>query len=290
MTFRKVILSLAVLLLAPVPLALAQGTYTQIDYPGEPDTITLGINAAGDIVGSFWNGGRDRGGFLLSGSVYTSILYPGAERTAPSGINDAGQIVGSTFQPTVGFEYDIGTPGVTTIQYPNVAETFPTAINDAGTVAGYFYVKNRVSTAGFELINSSYRQVTGSGMSSLYVWGISGAGELAGFGYNTLGMVTDFVFPSTGFEQVTIPNLENAIVFGINPQGSALIGYATLPSGTNIGFVSRDGRVTALQFPGATETYAQGINAAGEVVGYFADASSHFHGFTWTPPADAAKK
>jgi len=38
MTFRKAVLSLAVLLLATAPLALGQGTYTQIDVPGSLTT------------------------------------------------------------------------------------------------------------------------------------------------------------------------------------------------------------------------------------------------------------
>jgi probable HAF family extracellular repeat protein len=35
--------------------------------------------------------------------------------------------------------------------------------------------------------------------------------------------------------------------------------------------------------PGTIETVAWGINAAGQIVGYFWDATGHFHGFVATP-------
>ena len=39
-------------LIATVPL-MAQGTYTQIDYPGARETFIYGINNAGDIAGAY---------------------------------------------------------------------------------------------------------------------------------------------------------------------------------------------------------------------------------------------
>jgi probable HAF family extracellular repeat protein len=41
----------------------------------------------------------------------------------------------------------------------------------------------------------------------------------------------------------------------------------------------------SLSFPGSITTEAYGINAAGEVVGYFIDQNYNTHGFLWTPPA-----
>jgi hypothetical protein len=76
MRFSKAVLSLAALLFATAPLALAQGTYTQIDVPGSILTFVSGIDTAGDIVGSYADPTSRRHGFLLSGGVYTTIgLY-----------------------------------------------------------------------------------------------------------------------------------------------------------------------------------------------------------------------
>src|ERR1700674_3559593 len=98
----------ALLLIATVSLALAQGTYTQIDYPGASWTYAEGIDSAGDIVGYYVDTVGEHG-FLLSGGGYTSIDYPGAKYTVASGINDNGQVVGGTLDLAVGFLYDVQT-------------------------------------------------------------------------------------------------------------------------------------------------------------------------------------
>ena len=41
----------------------------------------------------------------------------------------------------------------------------------------------------------------------------------------------------------------------------------------------------ALSFPGSIITVAPGVNATGDVVGYFIDSSDVPHGFLWTPSA-----
>lgn len=73
MTFRKVVLSCAVLLLAIAPLAVAQGTYTQIDYPGAAQTGVNGIDSAGDLVGTYPDASNTFHGLLLSNGTYTTI-------------------------------------------------------------------------------------------------------------------------------------------------------------------------------------------------------------------------
>jgi hypothetical protein len=85
----------ALLLIASVPLAVAQGTYTQIDYPGAANgTLCRGIDAAGNIIGSYEDAVFDSHSFLLSGSTYTTTNYPGAASTWVFGVNNIGQIVG----------------------------------------------------------------------------------------------------------------------------------------------------------------------------------------------------
>ena len=109
MPFRKAVLSLAVLLLATAPLALAQGTYTQLDPPdSDCFTFVFGIDSAGDIVGDYYDTSGSEHGFLLSQGVYTILDYPGG-LTSPYGINDVGQIVGSAYVGTqdVAFLYDV---------------------------------------------------------------------------------------------------------------------------------------------------------------------------------------
>jgi uncharacterized membrane protein len=155
----KVILWLAVLLLAISPLTIAQGTYTQIDYPGAVQTYAYGIDTAGDVVGSYVDTSNNVHGFFLSAGIFTTLDVPGATGTAATGINDVGQIVGST--NTDSFLYDVATQTFTQFSssFAN-SSTFAFAINNAGTIVGYIIVNHTNGPIyGFELKGTKYAQV-----------------------------------------------------------------------------------------------------------------------------------
>jgi hypothetical protein len=99
MSFCKAVLSLVAILLTSASLALAQGTYTQFDYPGALTTAGLGIDTGGDIVGFYEDASGYAHGFLLKENSYTTLDYPGAIYTYLFGINDPGQIVGNATLP-----------------------------------------------------------------------------------------------------------------------------------------------------------------------------------------------
>ena len=156
-TFRKVICRAALFLIASVPLALAQGTYTQIDAPGAVWTTAFGINTAGEITGSYADASGTVHAFLLSSGNYTIIDYPGGYNTSLGGINDLDQVVGDSVSGG-GFVYDVSTNTFTTISGPGGTGTTPVAINNAGTIVGYF-VPQSGSVQGFELVGSSYTTI-----------------------------------------------------------------------------------------------------------------------------------
>ncbi|HLJ98001.1 MAG TPA: hypothetical protein VKU02_32875, partial [Gemmataceae bacterium] len=47
----------------------------------------------------------------------------------------------------------------------------------------------------------------------------------------------------------------------------------------NLGFLLSGGSYTTLNFPGSTETEANAINNAGQIVGFYYDAAGRLHGF-----------
>jgi uncharacterized membrane protein len=313
MPFRRAIFSIAVLLLASAPLALAQGTYTQIDVPGATWTSCWGIDTAGDISGIYSDPSGVVHGFLLSGGTYTTIDYPGTSDTELFGINDEGQIVGYNGS-YVGFVYNVQTQAFTEVSYPNAVWTVPTAINNAGDIAGFYALLNK-SPIGFELKGSTYTRILPPGTSNIYVWGITTSGEVVGYatgkqtnklfingsgsaivgGYAPSGigdgfLYQDFLFKPGKYEAILRSTGGNPAAFGINGSGNAIVGeYVPLGiSGIEDGFLYQGTTLQPLSFPGAYVTSASSINAAGEVVGTFNSGSEH--GFIWTPPADAAKK
>ena len=63
--------------------------------PGAASTSALGINASGQIVGSYDAGDRMPHSFLLDvDGSYTTLDVPGVTGTQAWGINDNGQVVG----------------------------------------------------------------------------------------------------------------------------------------------------------------------------------------------------
>jgi probable HAF family extracellular repeat protein len=279
MTNLRNAICFSLLLLATVPLALAQGTYTQIDVPGSSNTYCWGIDTAGDVVGYYLDASSGAYyGYVLSNGNYTTIQYQGELTTSTflRGINDVGQMVGNTDEAA--FSYDSLSGTFTTLPMYNNALTYPSAINNAGVI-----VSNSYGDIGVKLVGSTYTKILPPTSPDSWVQGITAGGGIVGFAFANnqvfsfsyhAGKYKEVLRPYTGFE-----------IYGISSSGKSIVGY-----GNQNGFLYQDGTMQTLAFPGATATYATGVNEAGEVVGWFIDSSIIYHGFTWTPPAAAEKK
>jgi uncharacterized membrane protein len=109
-------------------------------------------------------------------------------------------------------------------------------------------------------------------------------GEIVG--YATQGQKTlSFAFKNGNYRRLKLRNASRALVLGINHAGTELTGTAGIDA-----FVYQNGSLQRLSFPNASSTTAYGVNDKGEVSGLFNDTNGFFHGFTWMPPGDAAKK
>jgi probable HAF family extracellular repeat protein len=294
MTTCKAILSFVVLLLVSVPLTLAQGTYTQLDYPGASSTDCVGINTAGDVVGYYADSSGNYHGFLLSGGTYTTIDYPGSSvGTFLYGINDSRRIVG---WGSVGFSYDVQTATFAVINASHAVATEPLAINNSGTIAGYLNLENGVSSIGFRLVGQTYQSIVAKGASTTEVSGISSSGAVVGSAYiPQRSTYYNFEYFDGQFHSLQISALINQgeTVSGINPAGSEIVGsYFDPSSNLPAGFTYQEKVLQTLVFPDSVETFATGVNASGVVVGWFDFYSSQGvrHGYMWIPPADGAKK
>lgn len=255
---------------------VAQGTYTQIDFPSSLMTQANGINRAGVIVGSYVDtaGGH---GFMLQNGVYTTLDYPGAQYSYALGINDKDQIVG--LAEPVGYLFDLNSQSFTPIQYPGALYSYPVAINNAGATAGYFQ-STKLIYQGFESVNLDFMEIRPPRSTATFVTAIDTAGDL--FGYAQINSsYSNFVFRQGKFRRINIPG-SAPFVLGTNPAGTVLVGYYQAFSGI-VGFAYHNGVLHTLSFPGAITTIASGINASGDVVGYFIDSSDATHGFLWKP-------
>ncbi len=81
------------------------GTLTEADFPGSTDTVALGINDFGEVVGSYVDAAGHTHGFTWRPAthVFVAVDDPtggGAAGTAVNGVNNAGDLVGSYQTPT----------------------------------------------------------------------------------------------------------------------------------------------------------------------------------------------
>lgn len=168
-------------------------TFTSIDVPGAVVTNVLGINTAGDVVGTYITSTNGPGhGFLYSGGNFTLFDYPGASSTLAFGINDSGLISGTAYinngTAAVSFLYD-GTT-FTTLRAPGDSATLAHGINNSGVVVGGDGLSIS-GTKGFALVGGRFMTVSPPGV-YVYVFGnginnlnqIVGTDDSGAFFYN----------------------------------------------------------------------------------------------------------
>ena len=181
---------------AAVPAAAVaeEPTITPIEFPGASQTSAGGINARGDIVGSYRRcplpsppgcaePDRQSHGFLLRGGTFTSIDVPGAMSTQAHGISPGGDIVGNYDPPCcpagrLGFVLRGGT--FTLIHFPGSIFTDAFGINPHGDVVGRYAVDNVKTGNGFVLRAGTFTPVHFPGAILTDAAGINPRGDIVG--------------------------------------------------------------------------------------------------------------
>lgn len=281
-----------VLLCAPFVLAQLRvetitPTFTTIDVPGAVITNVLGINTAGDVVGNYSAGSSAPShGFLYSGGIFTFLDYPGQYTTIAYGINDSGVISGSAFADDasniVGFLYDQIT--FTTIGAPGKAATVVYGINSAGNVVGGEGT-SLSSTKAFELRGARFKNITPPG-TYLYAYGsgINNLGEVVGFTLNG-SYANGFSYSGGKFHAINFPGPTlMTLALGVNDSEIVVGSYEGCnPSCADHAFIFMRGKYISFDYPGAVATFADGINASGQIVGSYTLDGTTFHGYVAAP-------
>lgn len=221
--------------------------YSSLDFPGATFTAASGINAEGEVVGTYVDAAGKAHGFLLQGWRWTSIDYPGALSTSLRGINERGDIVG-THTDTAGLPGG-GSNGFllqrgvfTDINYPGHLNTIPVRVTDEGQVVGCYHDADTMgSMHGFIFSDGQYSALDGS------------------------------------YTGIDVPASMNN---GETPDGSAIAGlYTDMMTGKGRAYLASGGVFAPFDFPFSTATALWDMNGSGEVVGSYTDAAKKGHGF-----------
>ena len=186
---------------------LSNGVLTTLDFPGARQSIAVGINASGAVVG-YWELDDANGnplvdhGFTWKDGDFTQFDFPGAADTYVEGINDRGDLVG-------GWDTAITSPiehGFKCSQAQCVSFDVPVS----ATV-----------TQGDD---------------------INAQGDIAGAWVDVGGLAHGFLLSKGNFTILDFPGAADTVPFGINAAGQ-IVGRYALADGSNHGFLAQPGNI-----------------------------------------------
>ena len=248
---------------------------TSFDAPVPPGTgpaqgtFPTAINPAGVIVGSVFDANHVYHGFVRSGdgTIITPFDPPGSTNTIVTGIT-LGLTITGYYTDASGVNHGfLRAPNgrITTIDDPAAGTspgegTFPLGINTVGEITGYYYDSFFASHGFLRTPSGTFTTFDPPTSQGTIPEAINSTGQIMGIYVSTdpmtgLGQVHVFLRTKNGTLTIDPPGLVTA-----NQSGSA--GYA----GGSVVISGQDGA----------------INAAGSVVGYYAD-SLGYGGFLRTP-------
>ncbi len=235
------------------------------NVPGAVQTQVTGLNNRGVTVG-FWSGQNTASqmnaniGFYTWEGRFRSVAFPARDTSSPAvnqllGVNDAGIAVGfwtdAKGNPH-GYTYSITSGQFRSVIVPGSVSDTATGINDWGAISGFY---------------------TGPG------------GVTRAFMKGPGGRITRLTYPGATTTQA----------FGINKRGEVVGTYMTGSgnSARSFGFTwTRQAGFRRITAPfGFGRTTINGVNDAGDLVGFFTGPAGKTHGLLWAaghftaPPA-----
>ena len=227
------------------------GTFRQglqeLKYPGGVSTEGWNINQDGSVVGNYESADGRRHGFIAR-------LTEGTD-TPPA-------VVFPDFTYT--FE-NIDVPGVDFLEL--------TASSEFEDYAGNTRSPDGEKIVGFTLIDGVFTTYDFPGSKNTFFYALGNNGTAAGHYEDSDGLFHGVVLENGELRQYDFPGAVQTEIHGISDTTGALTGNYIDDSGSHRGF-SGD---TIVEYPGASETYADFINADGVIIGNYVDTDGLYH-------------
>ena len=266
-------------------------TFTDIIFPGATRTHTLGINNHGAVVGYY--SFDIAHAFLVKEGQFialdpSSVL--GTNYSVATKVNDRGDVVGYFCDAAFCHGFALRHDGVLTqLDVPGAGDTYAFGINNSGMVVGQFDVLdsqgNVIATHGFIWDGSTFGQVDYPFAGDTYLFGINDRGDLVGGWDYSPYDPSEYGFRRKNgqymrfdYSEPTVPTrIFYTVLTDINAKGQ-MVGIYGDTAGDH-GFRIEGETINTINYPGATHTYAWGINNDGQIVGYGIDSIRQSHSF-----------
>jgi hypothetical protein len=286
----------------PRGMRLGRGwSFSKLNNSNDPTfNQLLGINNHSQIAGYFGSGaaGHPNKGYVLSlggFSSFTNENVPTGIQTQVIGINDTGVSVGfwsaqntkSMANNNFGF-YDWHGQ-FHSVNFPTRNMAKPPVnqllgVNDSDIAVGFYMgAQGNAHSYAYSITGGWFHRIRIPGAVSTTASGINNRGDVAGFYTGRGGVTRGFLLGAHGhLTRLTVPGASSTMAFGVNDQRE-VVGTYMVGSGDNaksFGFTwSRRAGFRTINDPhGRGATTLNGINDAGDLVGFFTDAKGNTDG------------
>ena len=188
--------------------------------------------------------------------------------------NSAAQVGNETVVTTAGSEYTFETIDVAGVDFLAL-----TASSDFEDYAGYTKRAGDEKEVAFTLIDGVFETYDFPGSQKTHFYALGNNLQAAGHYQDSDGLYHGVILKDGELRQYDFPNAVQTEIYGISDETGVLTGNYIDDSGVRRGF-SGD---TIVEFPGASATYADFVNAAGVMVGSYIDADGLFQTYTRVP-------
>ena len=153
------------------------------------------------------------------------------------------------------------------------------ASSDFEDYAGHTKSADGEKMVGFTLIDGVFETHDFPGSKNTYFYALGNNGLAAGHYEDSDGLFHGVILEDGELRQYDFPNSVQTEIYGYSDSTGALTGNFTDASGIRRGF-SGD---TIVEFPGASETYADFVSGLGNVVGSYVDTEGTYHAYLRGP-------
>jgi uncharacterized membrane protein len=219
-------------------------TLQRLDPPGSHYSFAFGLNNTGLVVGSFVDANNVYEGFIYNGSTYKEISQS-ASLTQANGVNDNNIVVGD---------------------YIGMDE-----------LSHGFFLRDGQFTSFDAGQGESIPDETSSTLST-YIYAINNAGNFVGYTQKQGEPAIAYISLNGTVKHFTFQG-DYTFAYGINNNNQIVGWFLDSHFNAHGFFRGAGGRMTQIDYPGATTTVCVGINDLNEITGYYVDTKNVPHGF-----------